>query len=112
MEDERGRMNYYSPPPRVKIHSKALLLQYQKKGQFLELDAETVMFGRKRKKSREFSIQSSSSLSELSSASVNGSSLDKSSTDKASKNPVEDVGEYAAEEVGEHPAAEVGGYPD
>ena len=50
MDDERGRINYYSPTPRVQIHSKTALLQYQSKGKFREIDAETLEFGRRRKR--------------------------------------------------------------
>ena len=50
-KNERGRIQYDSPPPLVSIRSKSQLIRYHKSGKFTELDANQVTFIVSRKKS-------------------------------------------------------------
>ena len=49
--NDRGRVQYMSPPPVVSIQSKSQLLRHQKENRFLELDVTKVSFAKKQTKS-------------------------------------------------------------
>ena len=51
--NERGRVIYISPPPHTRITNRAMLLDYQEKGKFLDLDAEKINFVKKKPKTPE-----------------------------------------------------------
>ena len=47
---EKGRLIYQTCPPVVKIHSVAVLKEYQKKGRYLTVDPEELVFSKKKLK--------------------------------------------------------------
>ena len=53
--DEKGAVVYLTPSPQVKITKKSQLKYYQDKGRYLEMDAENLDFGKKRRRLNKFS---------------------------------------------------------
>ena len=48
--EEKGRMVYVTSDPVVRIHSVAMLKEYQKKGRYVSVEAENLVFSRKKLK--------------------------------------------------------------
>ena len=49
IKNEKGRIEYLTPPPQTRIQSRSQLLEYQRTGKYLELDASKINFLQKNK---------------------------------------------------------------
>ena len=85
LKNERGRIEYISPPPQIRIKSRSQLLEYQRTGKFKELDGSRIHFLQKHKSHKNqmsHSLDKSDDIDMINDLNENSASASKNNTNE------------------------------